>query len=65
MAARGVMVGFNPLHAFENKVTSVNTRGGNNTQYVTTMDQALHYLEAMLQDRAAPASRRQTVIQFR
>jgi hypothetical protein len=50
MAARGVLVGFNPLHAFENEVTSVNTRGSKNTQYFTSMDQALHYLETMLQD---------------
>lgn len=50
MAARGVLVGFNPLHAFENEIVSVNTRGAKNTQYFATMDKALHYLEAMLQD---------------
>ncbi len=50
MAARGVLVGFNPLHAFENEIVSVNTRGAKNTQYFATMDEALHYLEAMLQD---------------
>ncbi len=50
MAARGVLVGFNPLQAMENEVSSVQTRGNKNTHYCKTMDEAMDYLEAMLAD---------------
>ncbi len=48
MAARGVLVGFNPLEAMLNETTVMNTRGSKNTQYVSTMEEATEYLEAML-----------------
>lgn len=48
MAARGVLVGFNPLEAMMNETTVVNTRGSKNTQYVSTIEEAKEYLEAML-----------------
>jgi len=48
MAARGVLVGFNPLEAMLNETTVMNTRGSKNTQYVSTIEEAKEYLEAML-----------------
>ncbi len=50
MAARGVVVGFNPQEAFENEVTAVNTRHQKHTQYFRTMEEAMHHLEPMLAD---------------
>jgi hypothetical protein len=50
MAARGVLVGFDSQQAFENEVTSVKTRGGKNTQYYKTMDEAMDYLRLVLTD---------------
>ena len=49
MAARGVLVGFNPLEAFENEVTAVSTRHAKNTQYFQTIDAAMEYLKPMLE----------------
>jgi hypothetical protein len=50
MAARGVLVGFDQQEAFENEVTSVKTRGGKNTQYYKTLDEALNHLRLVLAD---------------
>jgi hypothetical protein len=49
MAARGVLVGFNPLEVMMNETTAVNTRGSKNTQYFQTMDEAMEYLQPMLE----------------
>ena len=49
MAARGVLVGFNPLEVMMNESTAVNTRGSKNTQYFQTMTEALEYLQPMLE----------------
>lgn len=49
MAARGVLVGFNPQEAFENEVTAVKTRQSKNTQYYQTIAEALDYLKPMLE----------------
>lgn len=48
MAARGVLVGLNPLEVMMNETTSVNTRGTKNTQYFQNMDDAMEYLQPML-----------------
>ena len=48
MAARGVLVGFNPLEVMMNETTAVNTRGSKNTQYFQTMEQAMEYLQPMM-----------------
>jgi hypothetical protein len=50
MAARGVLVGFDRQEAFENEVTAVKTRGGKNTQYYKTLDEALDHLRLVLAD---------------
>lgn len=50
MAARGVLVGFDPQIAFENEVTAVNTRGDKNTVYFNTLDEAKNYLKNMLEE---------------
>lgn len=52
MAARGVLVGFDPLAGFQNQVSSAQTRGTSNTIYFKTMDEALVYLENFLKDDA-------------
>jgi hypothetical protein len=49
MAARGVLVGFDPAEAFQNEVTAVNTRGDKNTQYYATMEEAMAYLKNMME----------------
>lgn len=49
MAARGVLVGFNPLEVMMNETTAVNTRGSKNTQYFQSMTEALDYLQPMLE----------------
>ena len=49
MAARGVLVGFNPLEVMMNETTAVSTRGSKNTQYFQTMDAAMEYLQPMLE----------------
>ncbi len=49
MAARGVLVGFNPLEVMMNETTAVSTRGSKNTQYFQSMTEALEYLESMLE----------------
>jgi hypothetical protein len=49
MAARGVLVGFDPQEAFENEVTAVNTRRSKNTQYFHTMKDAMDYIQPMLE----------------
>ena len=49
MAARGVLVGFNPLEVMMNETTAVNTLGSKNTQYFQTMDEAMEYLQPMLE----------------
>jgi hypothetical protein len=49
MAARGVLVGFDPQEAFENEVTSVNTRQSKNTQYYKTIEEAMEYIKPMLE----------------
>jgi hypothetical protein len=48
MAARGVLVGFNPLEVMMNETTAMNTRGSKNTQYFPSMEEAMEYLEPML-----------------
>ncbi len=48
MAARGILVGFNPLEVMMNETTAVNTRGSKNTQYFQTMEQAMEYLQPMM-----------------
>lgn len=50
MAARGVLVGFDPVAGFQNQVSSTQTRGTANTIYFKTMDEALVYLENFLDD---------------
>ena len=50
MAARGVLVGFDRQEAFENEVTAVKTRGGKNTQYYKTLQEALDHLRLVLAD---------------
>jgi hypothetical protein len=49
MAARSVLVGFNPLEVMMNETTAINTRGSKNTQYFQTMDEAMEYLQPMLE----------------
>jgi hypothetical protein len=49
MAARGVLVGFNPLEAMENEVASVKTREAKNTQYFSSVDAAMACLQPMLE----------------
>lgn len=49
MAARGVLVGFDPLEAFKNEITSVKTRGSKNTIYFKTMPEAMDYLKTVLE----------------
>lgn len=48
MAARGVLVGFDPQEAFDNEVTSVKTRGDKNTIYFKTMEEAMEYVKNFL-----------------
>lgn len=50
MAARGILVGFDPLSAFQNQVSATQTRGDANTIYFKTMDEAMQYLEAYLKE---------------
>ena len=49
MAARGVLVGFDPQLSFENEVNAVQTRGDKNTMYFNLMDDAMNYLQPMLE----------------
>jgi hypothetical protein len=49
MAARGVLVGFDRQQAFENEITAVSTRRSKNTQYYSTMEEAMAYLNNMLE----------------
>jgi len=49
MAARGVLVGFDPQHSFENEVSAVQTRGDKNTMYFNSMSEAMVYLQPMLE----------------
>jgi hypothetical protein len=49
MAARGILVGFDPQLSFENEVSVMNTRGDKNTMYFSTMDEAMLYLQPMLE----------------
>jgi hypothetical protein len=48
MAARGILVGFDPQEAFENEVTSTRTRGEKNTTYFKTLDEALEYAKEFM-----------------
>ncbi len=48
MAARGVLVGFNPLEVMMNESTAMSTRGSKNTQYFPTLADAMEYIEPML-----------------
>ena len=50
MAARGVLVGMPSQAQFENEVTAVRTRESKNTQYYSTMEEALDYLKHFLED---------------
>lgn len=50
MAARGVLVGMDKRTRMENEISSVQTRGGKNTQYYDTIEEALEYLKEMLAD---------------
>jgi hypothetical protein len=49
MAARGVLVGIDPQLSFENEVSVVKTRGDKNTSYFNTMDEAMRFLQPMLE----------------
>jgi hypothetical protein len=49
MAARGVLVGFDPQLSFENEVSAVKTRGDKNTMYFNNMEDAMAYLQPMLE----------------
>jgi hypothetical protein len=49
MAARGILVGFDPQQSFENEVTAVNTRGNKNTMYFNTMEDAMTFVQPMLE----------------
>lgn len=49
MAARGVLVGFNPLEVMLNESTVITTRGSKNTQYFPTLDKAMEYVQPMLE----------------
>ena len=49
MAARGVLVGFDQQQAFENEVAAVNTRHSKNTRYFHTTEEAIEYLQPMLE----------------
>jgi hypothetical protein len=49
MAARGVLVGFDPQEAFENEVTALKTRQGKNTQYFRTIEEAMDYIRPMME----------------
>jgi hypothetical protein len=49
MAARGVLVGFDPQLSFENEVSAVQTRGDKNTMYFNVMNEAMEYLQPMLE----------------
>jgi hypothetical protein len=49
MAARGVLVGFDPQEAFENEVTAIKTRRSKNTQYFHTMKEAMDYIQPMME----------------
>ncbi len=49
MAARGILVGFDPQLSFENEVTAVNTRGDKNTTYFNTMEDAMAFVQPMLE----------------
>lgn len=53
MAARGVLVGMDKRTRMENEISSVQTRGGKNTQYYDTMEEAMEYLKNMLEDLPA------------
>lgn len=48
MAARGVLVGFNPLEVMMNESTAVSSRGSKNTQYFPNIESAMEYLQPML-----------------
>jgi hypothetical protein len=48
MAARGVLVGLNPLEVMINETTAVKARGSKNTQYFQSMNDAMEYLQPML-----------------
>ena len=49
MAARGILVGFDPQLSFENEVSVVNTRGDKNTMYFNIMEDAMAFLQPMLE----------------
>ena len=48
MAARGVLVGFDIVERFSNTAAVSKTRGYSNTQYFNTMEQAMAYLQPIL-----------------
>jgi hypothetical protein len=48
MAARGILVGFDPQEAFENEVTSTRTRGDKNTTYFKNLEDALEYAKEFM-----------------
>lgn len=50
MAARGVLVGFDPQLSFENEVSVMQTRGDKNTTYFNSMEHAMAYIQPMLED---------------
>ena len=49
MAARGILVGFDIQLSFENEVSVVNTRGDKNTMYFNTMEDAMAFVQPMLE----------------
>ena len=49
MAARGILVGFDAQLSFENEVSVVNTRGDKNTRYFNSMEEAMAFLQPMLE----------------
>ena len=50
MAARGILVGMPAQSRFENEVTASHARDNKNTQYYSTMEEALAYLNNFLDD---------------
>ena len=48
MVAREVIVGMDIVARFENEISAVKTRSFKNTQYFNTMDEAISFLDEML-----------------
>jgi hypothetical protein len=48
-AARGILVGFDTQLSFENEVSVMSTRGDKNTMYFNTMEDAMAFVQPMLE----------------